>query len=490
MTAAVRTPTACRRPRSANRSPCSAGTCRCPTSGSTATTSSSTSTHHRPRPMRRMPTRQTSGSACTARWRIHWRPTRSGAAATSPTWRFSPRPRRRPTSCPARGASARCGTSPRYGAPTCTRRRTGWPAPPSTTAPPIRSEYRRPTRTTRASRSARRASTRSMPTAHRSMSARWATRRRSTARDICCWASKSPVWQRDTATSRPPAAVRRWCWLPRRCPPPACPTRATSTAHRCWCCRTPRATPSRCARPCARRARWRLQRSTRRCHSSARTPACGPPMTEAGPTEWEAGPGVGPWRGPLPTDARDDQALLRDGDTRNVVDAYRYWTREAIVADIDTRRHRLHVAIENFGNDANIGSGVRTPHAFAVDTVHIVGRRRWNRRGAMVTDRYQRLRHHDTTADLLAFAADGGLTVVAVDNVPGAQRLEETGLPAACLLVFGQEGPGITDDALAGAELTLSIAQFGSTRSINAGVAAGIVMHTWIVRHADLGLAW
>jgi len=116
----------------------------------------------------------------------------------------------------------------------------------------------------------------------------------------------------------------------------------------------------------------------------------------------------------LPTDARYDQALLRDGDTRNVVDAYRYWTREAIVADIDTRRHRLHVAIENFGNDANIGSVVRTANAFAVDTVHIVGRRRWNRRGAMVTDRYQRLRHHDTTADLLAFAADGGLTVVAV----------------------------------------------------------------------------
>ncbi len=149
-----------------------------------------------------------------------------------------------------------------------------------------------------------------------------------------------------------------------------------------------------------------------------------------------------PWQGPLPDDPRYDPALLRDGDTRNVVDAYRYWTREAIVADIDKRRHPLHVAIENFGNDANIGAVVRTANAFAVDTVHIVGRRRWNRRGAMVTDRYQRLRHHDTTADLLAFAADAGLTVVAVDNVPGAQRLEETALPRDCLLVFGQEGPG------------------------------------------------
>ena len=213
-------------------------------------------------------------------------------------------------------------------------------------------------------------------------------------------------------------------------------------------------------------------------------------MSEAGPTEWGETTGVGPWQGPLPDDPRYDPALLRDGDTRNVVDAYRYWTRQAIVADIDGRRHGLHVAIENFGNDANIGSVVRTANAFAVDTVHIVGRRRWNRRGAMVTDRYQRLCHHDTTADLLAFAADAGLTVVAVDNVPGAQRLEETGLPATCLLVFGQEGPGITAEARTGAAMTVSIAQFGSTRSINAGVAAGIAMHTWIREHGDISRAW
>jgi tRNA G18 (ribose-2'-O)-methylase SpoU len=212
----------------------------------------------------------------------------------------------------------------------------------------------------------------------------------------------------------------------------------------------------------------------------------GPP----GPTEWGETNGVGPWQGPLPDDPRYDPALLRDGDARNVVDAYRYWTREAIVADIDKRRHRLHIAIENFGNDANIGAVVRTANAFAVDTVHIVGRRRWNRRGAMVTDRYQRLRHHDTTAELLAFAADAGLTVVAVDNLPGARRLEDTALPATCLLVFGQEGPGITDEATAGASITVSIAQFGSTRSINAAVAAGIAMHTWIRQHGDISRAW
>ncbi|MDH6198166.1 tRNA G18 (ribose-2'-O)-methylase SpoU [Mycobacterium frederiksbergense] len=212
-----------------------------------------------------------------------------------------------------------------------------------------------------------------------------------------------------------------------------------------------------------------------------------------GPSEWGESPGVGPWTGPAPSAAeaeRYDPELLRDGDTRNVVDAYRYWTREAIIADIDRRRHPLHIAIENFGNDANIGSVVRTANAFAVDTVHIVGRRRWNRRGAMVTDRYQRLRHHDSTAELLAFAADAGLTVVAVDNVPGAVRLEQTELPRDCLLIFGQEGPGITPEAQAGAAVTVSIAQFGSTRSINAGVAAGIAMHAWITRHADISAAW
>jgi tRNA G18 (ribose-2'-O)-methylase SpoU len=213
-------------------------------------------------------------------------------------------------------------------------------------------------------------------------------------------------------------------------------------------------------------------------------------MTEEGPTEWGQTPGVGPWEGPRPDDPRYDPALLRDGDTRNVVDAYRYWTREAIIADIDGRRHPLHIAIENFGNDANIGAVVRTANAFAVDTVHIVGRRRWNRRGAMVTDRYQRLCHHETTAELLSFAADAGLTVIAVDNVPGAVRLEHTTLPRDCLLVFGQEGPGITDDAKAGAALTVSIAQFGSTRSINAAVAAGIAMHAWIAQHSNLDHAW
>ncbi|WP_278261833.1 RNA methyltransferase [Nocardia sp. AG03] len=214
-----------------------------------------------------------------------------------------------------------------------------------------------------------------------------------------------------------------------------------------------------------------------------------------GPTEWGEHPhGLGPWEQeygtPPPTDERYDPVLLAEGDRRNVVDAYRYWTREAIVADIDARRFPFHVAIENFGHDANIGTVVRTANAFAAAAVHIVGRRRWNRRGAMVTDRYQHLHHHADLTELRAYATAQDLTVVAVDNVPGAVPLETAQLPERCLLLFGQEGPGVSDDAKDAAALTVSIAQFGSTRSINAGVAAGIAMHAWIRQHADLSTAW
>jgi tRNA G18 (ribose-2'-O)-methylase SpoU len=208
----------------------------------------------------------------------------------------------------------------------------------------------------------------------------------------------------------------------------------------------------------------------------------------AGPTEWGTAVGVGPWPRPWPDDSRYDPELLAHGDRRNVVDRYRYWTVEAIVADLDRRRHPFHVAIENFGHDLNIGTVVRTANAFLAAEVHIVGRRRWNRRGAMVTDRYQHLRHHADVASLLEHADRAGLAVVAVDNGPGAVPIETTDLPERALLLFGQEGPGLTPDARAAAALTVSIAQFGSTRSINAGVAAGIAMHAWIRQHADLGL--
>ncbi len=197
--------------------------------------------------------------------------------------------------------------------------------------------------------------------------------------------------------------------------------------------------------------------------------------------------GVGPWSGEWPDDPRYDPTLLRDGDRRNVVDRYRYWRREAIVADLDTRRHDFHVAIENWQHDMNIGTVVRTANAFLAREVHIVGRRRWNRRGAMVTDRYQHVRHHPEIADLLGYAGEHGLIVVAIDNLPGAVALESTPLPRNSLLLFGQEGPGLSEAARAGAGLVCSIAQYGSTRSINAGVASGIAMHAWIRQHAVVG---
>ena len=210
-----------------------------------------------------------------------------------------------------------------------------------------------------------------------------------------------------------------------------------------------------------------------------------------GPTEWMEGRhGVGPWEGAWPDDPRLDAEYLEHGDTRNVVDEYRYWSLDAVVADLDTRRHPFHVAIENFENDMNIGTVVRTANAFLAKEVHIVGRKRWNRRGAMVTDRYQHIRHHDSVADLIEWAEDNGLAVVAIDNTPGSVPLETAELPRDCVLLFGQEGPGVTEAAQEAAVMTCSIAQFGSTRSINAGVAAGIAMHAWIRQHADLSQAW
>lgn len=194
--------------------------------------------------------------------------------------------------------------------------------------------------------------------------------------------------------------------------------------------------------------------------------------------------GVGPHAKPWPADPRLDPELLAAGDRRNVVDRYRYWRRDAIIADLDTRRHPFHVAIENWEHDFNIGSVVRTANAFLAAEVHIVGRRRWNRRGAMVTDRYQHVRQHPDVHDLVRWAAEAQLPVLGVDNLPGAVPLETYQLPRACVLVFGQEGPGLSDAARAASDATLSIAQYGSTRSINAGAAAAIAMHSWIRQHA------
>lgn len=196
--------------------------------------------------------------------------------------------------------------------------------------------------------------------------------------------------------------------------------------------------------------------------------------------------GVGPHPRPWPDDPRLDPDLLEHGDRRNVVDRYRYWGNEAIVADLDTRRHPFHVAIENWQHDLNIGTVVRTANAFLAAEVHIVGRRRWNRRGAMVTDRYQHVRHHPTVDDLAAWAAAADVVIVGIDIVPGSVPLETVILPERSVLLFGQEGPGLSAAAQAACAQVCSITQYGSTRSVNVGVAAGIAMHTWIRQHAGV----
>ena len=193
--------------------------------------------------------------------------------------------------------------------------------------------------------------------------------------------------------------------------------------------------------------------------------------------------GVGPWQGDPPTGDHYDPELLANGDTRNVLDKYRYWKMEAIIAELDSRRHKFHVAIENWQHDLNIGSIVRTANAFLAAEVHIIGHRRWNRRGAMVTDRYQHVRHHPTVEEFLAWAKSENLPIIAIDNLPGCKQLETYDLPQSCVLLFGQEGPGLSEPAIEAAEVVLEISQFGSTRSINASAAAAIAMHKWIQQH-------
>lgn len=217
------------------------------------------------------------------------------------------------------------------------------------------------------------------------------------------------------------------------------------------------------------------------------------PTPQAARAEGESSPaasieasthGVGPWVGTWPSGRQYDPELLQAGDPRNVVDKYRYWRMDAIVADLDVRRHPFHVAIENWQHDLNIGSIVRSANAFLAEAVHIVGNKRWNRRGAMVTDRYQHIVHHPTIDEFVTWAAGSNLPIIAVDNVPGCVPIETFAFPQRCVLLFGQEGPGLTDAAIAAADAVVEIPQYGSTRSINASAAAAIAMHEWIRQYA------
>jgi tRNA G18 (ribose-2'-O)-methylase SpoU len=205
-------------------------------------------------------------------------------------------------------------------------------------------------------------------------------------------------------------------------------------------------------------------------------PGVGPPDPDP--------PGVGPAPAPWPDDPRLDPELLAAGDRRNVADRYRYWRVDAIVADLDARRHPFHVAVENWQHDLNIGAVVRNANAFLAAEVHIVGARRWNRRGAMVTDRYQHVRHHPTLEEFGAWAAGESLAVLGIDNLPGSVPIDTFDLPRRCVMLFGQEGPGLSAEARSMVSEVLAIRQFGSTRSINAAAASAVAMHEWVRRYA------
>ncbi len=194
--------------------------------------------------------------------------------------------------------------------------------------------------------------------------------------------------------------------------------------------------------------------------------------------------GVGPHPIPWPDDPRLDPELLKHGDFRNVVDSYRYWHHDAIVADLDARRHPFCVAVENWQHDLNIGSVVRNANAFLASSVHIIGTRKWNRRGAMVTERYQHVVHHPRLEDFADWAHERDLPLLGVDNLPGSVAIDSYPLPRRCALLFGQEGPGLSESARELCEAVLAIRQFGSTRSINASAASAVAMHEWIRRHS------
>lgn len=198
--------------------------------------------------------------------------------------------------------------------------------------------------------------------------------------------------------------------------------------------------------------------------------------------------GVGPWEQEFPdelrpSDPRFDPELLDNGDRRNVTDQFRYWTVQAIHAELEKDRSALHVAIENLEHDLNIGSIVRTGNAFNVGGIHIVGRRKWNKRGALVTDRYLNIHHHAEPTGLAEWAQEHGYTLVAVDNTGDTRAIENVALPERSLLVFGQESTGISPELRNVCPMAVYIPQFGSTRSLNVAAAAAIAQHEWVRQH-------
>ena len=207
------------------------------------------------------------------------------------------------------------------------------------------------------------------------------------------------------------------------------------------------------------------------------------PKAEIGPGEFFPVVGVGPHTKPWPTGDQYDLELLENGDRRNVLDKYRYWKVDAIVADLNKSRHKLEIAIENWQHDLNIGSIVRTANAFNVNAVHIVGKRDWNRRGAMVTDKYLTVINHSTIEEFAKYCAEKALPIIGIDNVDSSIEMESYQMPEKCVLLFGQEGAGMSEEGIAACTVLLAIRQYGSTRSMNASAAGAIAMYHWALQN-------
>lgn len=161
-------------------------------------------------------------------------------------------------------------------------------------------------------------------------------------------------------------------------------------------------------------------------------------------------------------------------DTRNVTDYYKYWTTEAIKADLRTKCHNFSALVVNTIGDFNLGSVIRNANAFTAREVIVYGRKKFDKRGAVGTHLYAELKHVRHVEDLDL----GDAVVVGVDNVPGAEPLEEFRWPRDrhVVMAFGQEQTGLTAEILGLCRHVVYIRQYGSVRSLNVGCASGIAM--------------
>ena len=179
------------------------------------------------------------------------------------------------------------------------------------------------------------------------------------------------------------------------------------------------------------------------------------------------------------------QGLLIMIDTRNVIDKYKNMTVEDIRQNLQAKSMPVSIAIENIEHDFNIGSIVRSANAFNVSSVHIIGKKHWNRRGAMATEKYLSLFHHRSIDEFKEWAQHNSAHIIGIDNVEGSVGLMKFEFPKNSILVFGQEGPGLSEEMKELAESLVAIEQYGSTRSVNVGAAAAIVMYEWVRRYEN-----